>query len=82
MSSSLAQKQHYNGLPYYRASEGTVFEVPFKGNVSSAIQNLEGGLRSAMTYTGARTLKEFPKSVEFYRVKTQLNRMFGYNEKE
>ncbi len=82
MSSSFAQKQHYDGLPYYRASEGTVFEVPFKGNVASAIQNLEGGLRSAMTYTGARTLEEFPKSVEFYRVKTQLNRMFGYNEKE
>ena len=82
MASSFAQKQHYDGLPYYRASEGTVFEVPFKGHVSSAIQNLEGGLRSAMTYTGARTLSEFPKTVEFYKVKTQLNRMFGYNEKE
>ena len=82
MASTFAQKQHYDGLPYYRASEGTVFEVPFKGNVSSAIQNLEGGLRSAMTYTGARTLEEFPSLVEFYKVKTQLNRMFGYNEKE
>lgn len=82
MASTFAQKQHYDGLPYYRASEGTVFEVPFKGNVASAIQNLEGGLRSAMTYTGTRTLEEFPRAVEFYKVKTQLNRMFGYNEKE
>ena len=82
MSSAFAQKQHYDGLPSYRASEGTVFEIPFKGEVASAIQNLEGGLRSAMTYTGARTLAEFPRTVKFYEVKTQLNRMFGYGEKE
>ena len=82
MSSAYAQRQHYDGLPFYRASEGTVFEVPYKGNVSGAIQNLEGGLRSAMTYTGAKTLKDFPKTVRFYKVRHQLNRMFGYNEKE
>jgi len=82
MSSAFAQKQHYEGLPNYRASEGTVFEIPYKGEVASALQNLEGGLRSAMTYTGAKTLQEFPKTVKFYKVKTQLNRMFGYGEKE
>lgn len=82
MSSEYAQKQHYDGLPFYRASEGTVFEVPYKGDVSKAVQNLEGGLRSAMAYTGARTLEEFPKTVRFYKVRRQLNRMFGYNEKE
>lgn len=82
MSSAHAQQQHYDGLPFYRASEGTVFEVPYKGDVSSAIQNLEGGLRSAMTYTGAKTLEEFPETAKFYKVRRQLNRMFGYNEKE
>jgi GMP reductase len=82
MSSAYAQNQHYDGLPFYRASEGTVFEVPYKGDVSSAIQNLEGGLRSAMTYTGAKTLEEFPNRVDFYRVRHQLNRMFGDKERE
>jgi len=82
MSSAFAQKQHYDGLPNYRASEGTVFEIPYKGDVAVAIQNLEGGLRSAMTYTGAKTLAKFPRTVKFYKVKTQLNRMFGYGEKE
>lgn len=82
MSSKFAQEHHYNGLPFYRASEGTVFEVPYKGDVSTAIQNLEGGLRSAMTYAGAKTLEELPKKVTFYKVRRQLNRMFGYNEKE
>jgi len=82
MSSQFAQEHHYNGLPFYRASEGTVFEVPYKGDVKNAVQNLEGGLRSAMTYTGAKTLEEFPQKVTFYKVRRQLNRMFGYNEKE
>lgn len=82
MSSQYAQEQHYDGLPFYRASEGTVFEVPYKGNVSSAIQNLEGGLRSAMTYVGAGSLEEFPQKVKFYKVRRQLNRMFGHGEKE
>ena len=82
MSSAYAQKQHYDGLPFYRASEGTVFEVPYKGDVSSAVQNLEGGLRSAMTYVGAEKLEEFPHKVKFYKVRRQLNRMFGNNEKE
>ena len=82
MSSKFAQEKHYDGMPSYRASEGTVMEIPYKGPVEHTIQELEGGLRSACTYTNAAQLADFPKKVQFYRVKKQLNRCFGYNEKE
>ena len=74
MSSKHAQDKHYNGLPEYRASEGIVTLTPYKGSVKNTIQDLEGGLRSAMTYVGTRTLEEFPHKVSFYKVRRQLNR--------
>lgn len=74
MSSKYAQERHYNGLPDYRASEGIVSLTPCKGPVKNAIQDLEGGLRSAMTYVGAQNLIEFPHKVSFYKVRRQLNR--------
>ena len=74
MSSEYAQNEHYKGMPGYRASEGIVSMVPFTGPVAKQVQNLEGGLRSAMTYVGARKLEEFPDKVSFYRVHNQINR--------
>ena len=75
MSSEYAQKNHYrNGMPSYRASEGIVSLVPHKGPVRDTIQDLEGGLRSAMTYTDSRTIDEFQRNVEFYKVRRQVAR--------
>lgn len=82
MSSKYAQEQHYDGLPNYRASEGIVTLIPYKGPVKDTIQELEGGLRSAMTYVGASDVVEFPKRVSFYKVRRQLNRINGSNEKD
>jgi len=82
MSSKFAQEKHYDGMPSYRASEGTVMEIPYKGPIENTLQELEGGLRSACTYTNTSELSQFHKNVQFYRVRKQLNRCFGYNEKE
>ena len=43
----------------YRAPEGVEGTVGYKGEVSKLVGQLMAGLRSAMSYTDARTLAEF-----------------------
>jgi GMP reductase len=68
MSSDLAQASHFGGIKDYRASEGLVEEVPYKGSVNIQIRNILGGLRSCGTYIGAVNLKNFGKCASFIRV--------------
>ena len=77
MSSTTAMDKHSGGVSTYRASEGKTVKVPYRGSVSETIQQILGGLRSACTYTGARTLKQLPKCTTFVRVTRQLNTIFG-----
>lgn len=77
MSSQLAQEKHFGGMACYRASEGKVVEVAYKGSIEGIIQEILGGLRSTMTYIGAKRLKDIPKCTTFYRVNRQLNEVFG-----
>ena len=77
MSSDTAMKKHSGGVATYRASEGKTVKVPYLGPVSETIKQILGGLRSACTYTGARTIKQLPKCTTFVRVNRQLNNVFG-----
>lgn len=52
----------------YRTAEGESFVVPYKGPVAQVLQDIEGGLRSAFTYVGAKTLQDFQEKAEFVRV--------------
>ena len=52
----------------YITAEGESFMVPSKGSVANVLADIEGGIRSAMTYTGARTLEEFRANCDFVRV--------------
>jgi GMP reductase len=61
MSSSTAMKKHSGGVAEYRASEGKVVEVPYRGPVSVTLTQILGGVRSACTYVGASKLKELSK---------------------
>jgi len=45
--------------------------------VQSTINEILGGVRSACTYVGARTIKQLPKCTTFVRVNRQLNTVFG-----
>jgi GMP reductase len=67
MSSHEAQ-QKYGGIKNYRASEGRVINVPYKGCASSILDDITGGIRSACAYVGANSLKDLPKCAEFIRV--------------
>ena len=67
MSSHEAQ-QKYGGIKNYRASEGRVITVPYKGCASNVLDDIAGGIRSACAYVGANSLKDLPKCAEFIRV--------------
>jgi len=76
MSSSTAMKKHVGEVAEYRASEGKVVEVPYKGKVENTLQDILGGLRSSCTYVGAQRLKELTKRTTFIRVAEQENRVY------
>ena len=77
MSSAYAQEHYYGGLKKYRASEGKLVELPFRGPIEPTLLAILGGIRSCMTYIGARRLEDMPKCASFYRVNRQLNTIFG-----
>lgn len=49
----------------FRTAEGVSIKVPAKGPVKNIIYDLMGGLRSAMTYSGAVNIKDFQKKAMF-----------------
>ena len=77
MSSNTAMEKHSGGIATYRASEGKTVQVKYRGPAEDTIKQILGGVRSACTYTGARTLKQLPKCTTFVRVNRQLNTIFG-----
>ena len=47
--------------------EGVSSHVPFKGSVLDILRDLEGGIKSGLSYSGARNLTEFRQKVEWSR---------------
>lgn len=76
MSSKTANDRYSGGLNDYRAAEGKEVLVPFKGDVKDVVQDILGGLRSALTYTGSLSLKELTKRASFVIVNNQHNKIF------
>lgn len=76
MSSKYAQDKHFGGMKEYRTSEGREKLIPYTGPVKDIIEDILGGIRSTMTYIGAKTLKDIPKCTTFYIVNRQLNTVF------
>jgi IMP dehydrogenase len=48
--------------------EGVEGQVPYKGAVATVLHQLAGGLRAAMGYVGARTVKELHEKAQFLRI--------------
>jgi len=49
----------------FRASEGVEVMVPAKGSVREVVDNITGGLRSAMSYTGAKDIESLQSKAVF-----------------
>jgi len=47
--------------------EGVASYIPYKGSVQDILSDLEGGIRSGFSYTGARSLRELQHKVEWAR---------------
>lgn len=68
MSSEEAQNKYNGGLASYKASEGRVELINYKGSVDKVVQQIKGGLVSCCTYLGADSLKDLPKCAKAIRV--------------
>lgn len=80
MSSKLAQEKYSAGLATYRASEGKVVEVPFRGDVCPTITDILGGLRSICTYTNSANLDQLAMNTTFFKVHRTTNEVFHGRE--
>ena len=47
--------------------EGVASYIPFKGSVIDILKDLEGGIKSGLSYTGARNLTQLRDKVEWAR---------------
>jgi len=51
----------------YSSFEGVSMFMPYRGNVTDILDDLERGIRSGFSYSGARTLKELRAKAKFVR---------------
>jgi IMP dehydrogenase len=62
------QNDFYGGLKAKTVAEGIDFWAPVTGSAEELIGEILGGVRSGMTYGGARNLKELVRKAEFVQV--------------
>jgi IMP dehydrogenase len=62
------QNEFYGGLKVKTVAEGIDFWGPVTGTVEDLINQFLGGIRSGMTYGGARNIKELQRKAEFVHV--------------
>lgn len=73
MSSHAAQQKH-NQVKNYRASEGRVVQIPYKGLVEHTVIDILGGIRSTCAYIDAINISEMSEKAQFIQVNNVLNR--------
>ena len=52
----------------YRAPEGKSGKVPYRGRAKNVLDDLIAGLRSSMSYLGAKNLRDFQKNAKFIKI--------------
>jgi IMP dehydrogenase len=62
------QNDKYGKVKDGTVAEGTNFWAPVKGSAASVIDTLLAGVRSGLTYGGARTIKELQEKADFIEV--------------
>ena len=51
----------------YSSFEGVSTRVPYRGSVTKILQDLERGIRSGFSYSGARNMSEFHSVAEIIK---------------
>ena len=80
MSSNTAMNTYSGGVAKYKSSEGKTVKIQHRGPVETTILDIQGGIRSTMTYIGSKKIKDIPKCVTFIKVNRQLNTIYNGNE--
>ena len=62
------QNDFYGGLKGKTVARALIFGAPVQGSAKQLIEKLLGGVRSGMTYGGARNIKELQRKAEFVEV--------------
>ncbi len=62
------QNDFYGGLKEKTVAEGIDFWAPVNGTAKELIEKLLGGLRSGLTFGGAKSIKELQRKAEFVEV--------------
>ena len=62
------QQDFYGGLKDKTVAEGVDFWAEVSGPAQALINNILGGIRSGLTYGGARSIKELQRKAEFVEV--------------
>lgn len=62
------QSEFYGGLKGKTVAEGTSFWAPVTGPAQEVIDEFMGGIRSGLTYAGAKSIKELQRKAEFVKV--------------
>lgn len=68
MASREAQEDFMGAMADWKTAEGIAIEVPARGPVSNVLADVMGGIRSGMTYCGAKDLKELQRKAQFMEV--------------
>ena len=80
MSSTTAMNKYSGGVAKYRSSEGKTVKLKYRGPIENTILEILGGIRSTMTYIGAKKMKDISKCATFIKVNRQLNQIYNNNE--
>jgi GMP reductase len=73
MASDMAMNKYNNGTCGYRTYEGKTVGIPLKGPLELTLNDIEGSIRSACTYTNSKTIAELQQNVQFIEVGTHHN---------
>ena len=68
MASREAFEDYFGAMPDWKTAEGVYRDVDCKGPVKTVIDDIVGGLNSALTYGGASTIKELQNCVTFIEI--------------
>jgi GMP reductase len=77
MASNEAVKDNYGEMSEYRASEGKLVLIPYKGLVAPVVKQILGGVRGCCFFIGAWEIKDMPSRATLVRVTEQENTVFG-----
>lgn len=67
-ASASFQNEFYGQVKEKTCAEGVDFWAPVSGSANKLLDELLGGIRSGMTYGGARSIKELQRKAEFVEV--------------